>query len=54
MVVTRISEGLFPAADHVCQSVISDDHRLTELRERTSRFRRELADAVGFLGGQLR
>ena len=54
MVVTRISEGLFPALDHVCQSVISDDHRLTELRERTSRFRRELADAVGFLGGQLR
>jgi len=54
MVETRISEGLFPAVDHVCQSVIDDDHRLTELLERTSRFRRELADGVGFLGGQRR
>ena len=54
MVETRISDGLFPSVDHVCQSVIDDDHRLTELRERTSRFRRELADCVGFLGGQRR
>lgn len=54
MVETRISEGLFPSVDHVCQSVIDDDHRLTELLERTSRFRRELAEGVGFLGGQRR
>lgn len=50
MVETRISEGLFPSVDHVCQSVISDDYRLTELLERTSRFRREFADGSGFLG----
>ena len=54
MVETRISDGLFPSIDHVCQSVIDDDHRLTELLERTSRFRRELAAGVGFLGGQRR
>ncbi len=54
MVETRISDGLFPAIDHVCQGVIDDDRRLTELLERTSRFRRELAAGVEFLGGQLR
>lgn len=54
MVETRISEGLFPAIDHVCQSVIEDEHRLKELLERTSRFRRELAEGVEFLGGQRR
>ena len=54
MVETRISEGLFPSVDHVCQCVIDDDHQLTELLERTSRFRRELAEGVGFLGGQRR
>jgi len=54
MVETRISEGLFPSVDHVCESVITDDHRLTELLERTSRFRRELADGVQFLGGHRR
>jgi hypothetical protein len=50
MVETRISEGLFPSVDHVCQSVINDDSRLTELLERTSRFRREFAGGSGFLG----
>ncbi len=54
MVETRILEGLFPSVDHVCQGVIDDDHRLSELLERTSRFRRELAEGVGFLGGQRR
>ena len=54
MVETRISEGLFPSVDNVCHSIIEDDHRLTELLERTSRFRRELAEGVGFLGGQRR
>ena len=54
MVETCISDGLFPAIDHVCQGVIDDDRRLTELLERTSRFRRELAAGVEFLGGQLR
>jgi len=54
MVETRISEGLFPSVDSVCQMVTDDDHRLTELLERTCRFRRELAEGVGFLGGQKR
>lgn len=54
MVETRISEGLFPSVDHICQSVIDDDHRLTDLLERTSRFRRDLAEGAGFLGGQRR
>ncbi len=54
MVETRISEGLFPSVDNICQSVIDDDHRLTDLLERTSRFRRDLAEGVGFLGGQRR
>ncbi|MDA1232572.1 MAG: hypothetical protein O2856_17510, partial [Planctomycetota bacterium] len=54
MVETRISEGLFPAVDQVCQSIIDDDHRLTDLSERTSRFRRKLAEGVDFLGGQRR
>ena len=54
MVETRISEGLFPSIYHVCQRVIDDSHCLTELLERTSRFRRELAEGVGFLGGQRR
>ncbi len=54
MVETRISEGLFPSVDSVCQMVTDDDHRLNELLERTSRFRRELAEGVGFLGGQKR
>ena len=54
MVETRISEGLFPSVDHVCESVITDDHLLTELLERPSRFRRELADGVQFLGGHRR
>jgi len=54
MVETRISEGLFPSVDNICQSVIDDDHRLTDLLERTSRFRRDLAECVGFLGGQRR
>ena len=52
MVETRISEGLFPSVDRVCQIVLDDDRRLTELLERTSRFRRDLAEGVGFLGGQ--
>ena len=52
MVETRISEGLFPSVDRVCQMVLDDDRRLTELLERTSRFRRDLAEGVGFLGGQ--
>jgi energy-coupling factor transporter ATP-binding protein EcfA2 len=54
MVETRISEGLFPSVDNICQSVVDDDHRLTDLLDRTSRFRRELAEGVGFLGGQRR
>jgi energy-coupling factor transporter ATP-binding protein EcfA2 len=54
MVETRISEGLFPSVDNICHSVIDDDHRLTDLLERTSRFRRDLAEGVGFLGGQRR
>ena len=52
MVETRISEGLFPSVDRVCQMVLDDVRRLTELLERTSRFRRDLAEGVGFLGGQ--
>ena len=54
MIETRISEGLFPTIDHVCQDVMSDDHLLAELQEHTSRFRRELADGAAFLGGQRR
>ena len=54
MVETRISEGLFPSVDNICQSVIDDDRRLSDLLERTSRFRRDLAEGVGFLGGQRR
>lgn len=54
MIETRISEGLFPTIDHICHDVISDDQLLTELLERTSRFRRELADGAAFLGGQRR
>jgi energy-coupling factor transporter ATP-binding protein EcfA2 len=54
MVETRISVGLFPSVDHVCESVVDDDHRLTELLQRTSLFRRELCDGVQFLGGHRR
>jgi len=54
MVESRIIEGLFPSLEVTCHEVIHDDRLLTELLERTSEFRRHLADSTSFLGGQRR
>jgi len=54
MVDSRISEGLYPGLEIVCQEVEQEDRLLTELLERTSEFRRHLADSTAFLGGQRR
>jgi hypothetical protein len=54
MADSRISEGLYPGLDIVCQEVEQEDRLLTELLERTSEFRRHLADSTAFLGGQRR
>jgi energy-coupling factor transporter ATP-binding protein EcfA2 len=54
MVESRIIEGLFPSLESTCHEVIHEDRVLTELLGRTSEFRRHLADATSFLGGQRR
>ena len=54
MVESRISDGLFPGLESACESIVKDDRALTELLERTSDFRRHLADSTSFLGGQRR
>lgn len=54
MVDSRISEGLFPGLEITCQEIGKDERTLTELLERTSEFRRHLADSTSFLGGQRR
>ena len=54
MVDSQISEGLFPGLEITCQEIARDERTLTELLERTSEFRRHLADSTSFLGGQRR
>lgn len=54
MVERRISQGLFPGIESVCHEISQEDRMLTELLERTSEFRRHLADSTSFLGGQRR
>ena len=54
MVETRITEGLFPGLEVICHEIVQEDRALSELHERTSDFRRHLADSTSFLGGQKR
>jgi hypothetical protein len=54
MVESRMAEGLFPGLEAVCQEIVLEDRMLTSLLERTSEFRRHLADSTSFLGGQRR
>jgi hypothetical protein len=54
MVDCRISEGLFPALEQTCDQIHGDNRVLMDLLERTSDFRRRLADATSFLGSQRR
>ena len=54
MIDSRISEGLFPGLELTCEQIVVDDRALTEMLARTSDFRRRLADATSFLGGQRR
>jgi hypothetical protein len=54
MVESRISEGLFPDLDGTCHEIVREDRIVTELLERTSEFRRHLAESTAFLGGHRR
>lgn len=54
MVESRISGGLFPELEAACHEILHEDRVVTELLERTSEFRRHLADSTSFLGGQRR
>lgn len=50
MADTQFPEGLFPGLERVCQEIQREDRSLQDLRERTERFRRRLADSTPFLG----
>jgi hypothetical protein len=50
MVSSRLSDGLFPGLEVVCQDVAEEDRSLADLLDRTVSFRRHLADATAFLG----
>lgn len=50
MADTQLPEGLFPRLEQLCQDVLQEDRGLQDLSDRTSRFRRHLADSTPFLG----
>ncbi len=54
MVEHRMSAGLFPDLEATCHDVLAEDRTMAELQERTTVFRRHLANSTSFLGGAIR
>ncbi|MCA9083719.1 MAG: GTPase domain-containing protein [Planctomycetaceae bacterium] len=53
MAESRLVHGLFPAVEETCQQIAVDHEQLKGLLERTTTFRRRIADpTAGFLGGR--
>ncbi|MEZ6125672.1 MAG: GTPase [Planctomycetaceae bacterium] len=53
MAESRLAHGLFPRLEATCRQILRDSDVLSQLLEKTTRFRRSLADSTaGFLGGR--
>ncbi len=53
MAESRLVHGLFPDLEKTCRNITADNQELTALFERTTSFRRTLADSTdSFLGGR--